>query len=280
MKGWMKLGRKMPVFDTDDSMGAPSPAPDNRVDALEARIAQLTNIVTQQAQAQQRQTQVQAQQTHVSAAESIVRDSEAKIALARTKLAQAYEAADSNLIAAATAEVGTATAEATAARMNFEQVKRNVATQPQAAVPQPAAQRIDDANLRTWRDKNKEWYGVDPELTRVALEIDREVRAEKILEVGSVQYFNALDARLRAKFPDKFQSNANPSQFQVQRGSKMPNTTPQGTRIPASVADGFRRMGLDVDNPEVAKQLVQARETAVRKGFLPSTPVTDRILSR
>lgn len=283
MTGRKKLGWKLPVFNTDDSLAAQNPPrnpADDRVAALEARVAQLTGIITTQSQQQQHRDAQSQLQGQIAAAESIVRDSESKVALARTKLAQAYEAADSNLIAAATADLSTATAETTAAKMNYEQIKRNVAAAAQQPTQQ-AQQRLDDSNLRQWRDRNKDWYGVDPDLTRAALEVDREVRGEKILEVGSVQYFNAIDARLRAKFPDKFQSSAPPSQFQVQRGAPMSNPSqPQGTRIAASVADGFRRMGLDVDNPEVAKQLVQAREVAVRKGFLSATPVNDRIITR
>lgn len=280
MRFGMQIGSKRPVFNTDDAMGAaPQPQSDDRVAALEARLAQLTSILTSQQQAtQQRDAQMQVQ-SQIENAAAIVRDSESKITTARNKLAQAYESADSALIAAATADLSTATAEATAAKMNLESVKRQVAAAQQA---QPARQeKLDDSNLRNWRDRNKDWYGVDPDLTRAALETDREVRNERILEVGSVQYFNAIDARLRAKFPEKFQTNANPSQFQVQRGAPMnPSSQQQGVRISASVADSFRRMGLNVDDPAVAKQLVQARETAVQKGFLPATPVTDRIITR
>lgn len=279
MRFGRQIGFKRRVFNTDDAMGA-APQPQNdRVAALEARLAQLANVVTTQQQAlQQRDAQSQVQ-GQIDNAASIVRDSESRINTARTKLAQAYESADSNLIAAATAELSTATAEATAAKMNLESVKRQVAAAQQV---QPQRQeKLDDSNLRNWRDRNKDWYGVDPDLTRAALEVDREVRGERILEVGSVQYFNAIDARLRAKFPEKFQSGANPSQFQVQRGAPMTNNSQQqGVRIPASVAESYRRMGLNVDDPAVVKQLVQARETAVQKGFLPATPVTDRIITR
>lgn len=283
MRFGMQIGSKRPVFNTDDGLGAapqPMPQPDpqsERIAALEARLAQFTSLLaTQQQTQQQRDAQAQAQ-SQITQAQSIVQDAETRIANARNKLAQAYESADSALIAAATADLSTATAEATAAKMNLESVKRQLASQP----AQPRQQQLDDSNLRNWRDRNKDWYGVDPDMTRAALEIDREVRGEKILEVGSVQYFNAIDARLRAKFPEKFQSSANPSQFQVQRGAPMASNSQQPVaRIPAAVADSFRRMGLNVDDPNVVKQLVQARETAVRKGFLPATPVTDRIITR
>ena len=54
----------------------------------------------------------------------------------------------------------------------------------------------------------------------------------------------------------------------------------QQTRIPATVAEGYRRMGIDIDDPEVAKRMVANREIAVRKGWLPEKPNMGRILQR
>ena len=61
----------------------------------------------------------------------------------------------------------------------------------------------------------------------------------------------------------------------------MPNgAQPSQNRIPEAIASGYRRMGINVDDPEVAKQMVGAREQAVRKGFLPETPAYGSVVTR
>lgn len=287
-------GRRIAAFDDNEHSGAadggqpqntgPDPR-DQRVAALEQRLGQLTQVLTgfanenKQTRAQQ---QAEAQrQREMQQAQGYVRDAEQKLRAAERKLAEAHEAGDAAAIASATASLSTIGAEHTAARMHAESIANRPAAQPQQQQPQQQQpQKIDDTNLRAWRKRNESWYGVDPEMTRAAYEIAREVEGEKVLEVGSEQYFKAVDARLRSKYGDRMPSQSSAAQMQTQRGS-MSNAQPaQQHRIPQSVADGFRRMGIDVDNPDVAKQMRAARETAVRKGFLPETPAYGSVISR
>lgn len=285
IRKYMMPGAKMPVFNNDDGTGGgyddgqqPQAQQPDRMGALENRLeklaGQLGNVL-QRDQVRDQQTQ---RQNELSGVEGLVNDAKVRVATAETKLADAYEAGDSAAIARATSELGAATAEHTAARMQFQSVKQRLEQQPQQQ--QTQQQRLDDSNLRQWRDRNKDWYGVDPEMTRHAMQADQEVRGERLLEVGSEAYFKAIDARVRAKFPDRFPA---PSNFSVPRGGNMAqngNNQPQ-QRISASVADGYRRMGIDVDNPDVAKAMVAARDTAVKKGFLPAQPPSDgRVITR
>ena len=41
------------------------------------------------------------------------------------------------------------------------------------------------------------------------------------------------------------------------------------TRIPASVAAGYRKMGINIDDPQVARRMLDNRQKAVSKGWLP-----------
>lgn len=280
----MNIGRKVPVFDNE---GAGGGGGDDRVSALEARIGQLTSAVTGLVQHTATKEVQSQQQNEIRSFERLVSEADTKLAEATRKLSAAHEAGDAAAIAAATAAVSVAASQKTAAEIQMQSVKQRIeaeAKKPpeQKSTAQQPQQRVDDTNLKAWRKKHESWYGVDPELTREALDISREITKESILEVGSQQYFNAIDARLRAKFPDKIASSVPPgSQTQTQRGSTVPKNEDAGTaRIPSSVAEGFRRMGIDVDNPEVAKSMVKAREIAVAKGFLPKEPETGRILTR
>ena len=79
------------------------------------------------------------------------------------------------------------------------------------------------------------------------------------------------------KFPDRF--GGTPPTSNAPSGQP---STPQrrGGRIAQSIADGWRRMGINVDDPETVKRMVANREKAVQKGILPETPVTGPVITR
>ena len=263
---------------------------DDRLAALEARLAQVTGALSE---AQQRE-QVRAQQTAETQQraqwDQRVSTSETAVQSAQRSLTAAYESGDSQAISQATAALSMATAELTAAKVQREAFVEEARSRAQQAQQQPqqppqrAQQQLDDTNLRQWRQRNQSWYGVDPEMTQATLEIDREIRSQRVLEVGSQQYFNAIDARLRARFPDKFQGTQQPAAAQFQQQRAPAATTPQQgsgeTRIPAAIADSYRRMGFDMDDPKVVQRLVASRGVAVQKGILPENYVTDRAVQR
>lgn len=282
---YMRPGFRAILRDTAEEGGnnGGGEQPD-RLGALEQRLGKLAQVVTgfaqESQQSRQQQQFEQEQQRTLSAAQGFVTEAQRKLDTAKTKLSTAYDTGDAQAIAAATAEVSSAAAEHTAARMHAESMRSQYqnAAKPQ---PQQQQQRVDDTNLRDWRERNKSWYGVDGEMTRAALEVAKEVEGERILEVGSSQYFQAIDARLRTRYGDRMpRVNSGAAQMQSQRGSMSGNPPQTPNRIPEAVAAGWRRMGINVDDPAVAKQMQDARQTAVRKGFLPETPQYGTVVSR
>lgn len=270
---------KRPVFE-EPNEGAgggeappePGAAPD-RISELLARVDRLVQTTeADRARDNARASQIQ-QQRERESVESLTRKAAEKVDAARTALAKAYEDGDASAIAAAAEQLSAATTERVAAQMQADAYK-----QRQTAAPQ-TRQQVDDSNLRRWRDSNKTWYGIDPEMTSAALEIGKTIEAEKVLEVGSVQYFDAIDHRLRQKFPDRLPRTGGVT-MQTPRTAVTNSQSQQQTRIPASVAEGYRRMGIDVDNPETAKQLMASRQAAVAKGFLPENPTSGTVIER
>ena len=287
----MKIGHRFILREQPDGQqgGGQNPAPqtDDRYQALEKRMGDLTRAVeyvytNQTTSAQQRQEEQRAQQ-EFQRAQGFVTEAQQKVAAARQRLAAAHEEGDSTRIAEATEALGNATASHTAASMHAQTVAQRQQQQAQQATQktqQPRQPQVDDTNLRNWRDRNKEWYGVDPDMTRAAMTVAQEVEKEGILETGSQQYFQAIDARLRKQYADRMPQPST-AQMQTPRGSMSNPSSNQGqSRIPASVAEGYRRMGIDVDNPDIAKKMLQAREKAVAKGFLPDQPLSGAVLSR
>jgi hypothetical protein len=168
-----------------------------------------------------------------------------------------------------------------AAQQARDQIKANERKTPeQRGQGGGADDDLDTTNLDNWKKSNASWYGIDSDMTKAAHSIDASIRAAGVLEPGSSQYFEAVDRQMRQKFPDRFEGSP-----QTGGGSGGSTYTGGGnnrqqTRIPATVAEGYRRMGIDIDDPEVAKRMVANREIAVRKGWLPEKPNMGRILQR
>jgi len=135
---------------------------------------------------------------------------------------------------------------------------------------------LDTTNLNSWKSKHSSWYGVDAEMTKAAHEIDAKIRAAGVITAGTKEYFDAVDRQMSQRYPDRLGGTP-----PVGGGSGGDAPAPRGqTRIAASIADGYRRMGIDIDNPEVAKRMLANRQKAVNKGWLPEQPVNGRILTR
>ena len=283
---WQTLGYRPILRDTGEASGGAGSDPSaDRVAALEARLGKLTQALTSVQQENQQRTQQQTAEQErlrtVQAADGFVAEAKQKLDATRNKLAAAHDSGDARAIADATAEMSSAAAEHTAARMHAESIKAQM-QRPQTPPAQPQQRpqpQVDDSNLRAWRDRNKSWYGIDREMTEMALNVSKEVEAERVLEVGSQAYFQAIDARLRTRYGDRMPSSSS-AQVQTQRGTMPSGTPPSQNRIPEAIANGYRRMGINVDDPEVAKQMVGAREQAVRKGFLPETPAYGSVVTR
>ena len=56
--------------------------------------------------------------------------------------------------------------------------------------------------------------------------------------------------------------------------------TPQKGRINKTIAEGYRRMGIDIDDPKVAERMLKNRQAAVEKGILPEQPIQGSIIQR
>jgi hypothetical protein len=262
-------------------------AGEDRLGAIEQRLAQLSGVLTTVASATAQRQKEDETSAEVNRAAKLVTDAETKVNTAKNELTAAYESGDAARISEATAKLTRFTTEATAASMNLTNVRAR-ANRPAA---QPAAQQqqrptgqpaktVDDTNLRDFRTAN-DWYDTDPDMTAAARKAHREIAAEGLLDVGSKAYFNAIEARVRSQFPDRVRA-APTGGYTAPKGSPMTNNrADEGSdRIPSSIADGYRRMGIDVDNADTARSLVEARKTAVRKGFLTEKPVLDRVVSR
>jgi len=70
---------------------------------------------------------------------------------------------------------------------------------------QPAAPKLD-RRTQKWIDSNKEWWGVDDEMTMTAMGLDKKLQKQYGADyIGTEEYFETIDKTMRKRFPEKFE---------------------------------------------------------------------------
>jgi len=81
--------------------------------------------------------------------------------------------------------------------------EQNYAVQPQEDQVQQPAPRPLNPRLEAWQKRNP-WYGADDEMTATALGVHEKLKKSGEVEVGSDEYYAALDRTIRKRFPEYF----------------------------------------------------------------------------
>ena len=110
--------------------------------------------------------------------------------------------------------------------------------QPRAVTPQP------DKKATDWQQKNP-WFGKDHEMTASALGLHQKL-AEQGVEVGSDEYYDALDKTMRRRFSEYFGE----SESKPQSKSK-----PTTVVAPATRSTSSNRVSLKQSQIQLAKRL-------------------------
>lgn len=252
-----------------------APAPD-RTARLEQRLEKMASMLesfTTQNQQRERHQQTSQLENQIKAAELKAAQD---VDRAQSALAEAYDEGDGQTIAKAQRVLSEAAARRERVNVQAQQYR----DQLKASERKKPEQRddLDTTNLDNWKSKHSSWYGVDKDMTKYAHDLDARIRENGVLQSGSKEYFDAIDRQMRQRFPDRFDGTPPTSGSPQHSGGGSGGHTQQ--RIPASVAEGYRRMGLNVDDPAVAKRMIANREKAVAKGWLPEKAVSGRILTR
>ena len=173
---------------------------------------------------------------------------------ARAKFKAAYESGDADALT-------TAQEELTRAKMREEKLanfrpaplqEEKFAVQP-AQQPQQAPQV--DPKLRAWLDDNP-WYGPNKKMTAYALGLHEEV-VEQGTAAGSDEYYRKIDAEMRQRFPDMFESE---KPEDAPTPSKKSNVVAPATRSTAP-----KKIVLTKSQVEIAKRLGVPLELYARK---------------
>jgi hypothetical protein len=173
---------------------------------------------------------------------------------ARRKYKTAYEAGDSDALVAAQEEM-------TAAKLKSDKINsfRPPALQEQETEVQLPAQRQEsprvDSKLLAWQEQNT-WFGPNRKLTAYALGLHEEIVSDGT-PAGSSDYYEKIDAEMRARFPDVFESG-NP-------GDANPPSKRSNVVAPATRSTAPRKVVLTKSQVEIAKRLNVPLELYARK---------------
>ena len=188
----------------------------------------------------------QGQQALLEQAKKVVAN---EVEQAKAKLKAAHEAGDTEAFITAQEELTTAKIKAERVN-NFKPV-----AQPQQAVVQPAPQPVEaapkvDSKARAWQEANP-WFGSNKEMTALALAVHQDL-VEGGVSTTSDEYYDAINSRMRKRFPEAFPSGAKKSQV-VTPATR--STAPKKIVLTQSQVNLAKRMGLTPEQyaREVAK---------------------------
>ena len=173
---------------------------------------------------------------------------------AKRKFKEAYESGDAEALTAAQEEM-------TAVKMKAERVnnfrpaplqeEKTAVQPPQQAAPAP---RID-SKTQAWTEKNS-WFGVNKKMTAYALGLHDELVSEGF-SAGSDEYFKRVDAEMRNRFSDVFES---------EKPEDAPSPPKKSNVVaPATRSTAPRKVVLTKSQVEIAKRLGVPLELYARK---------------
>ena len=172
---------------------------------------------------------------------------------AKDKFKAAYESGDSEALTAAQEEM-------TAVKLKLERVNnfkpaplQEEKTEVQMPKVQPAPQL--DEKTRSWTEKNS-WFGPNKKMTAYALGLHDELVAKGYVS-GSDDYYKEIDAEMRNRFSDVFESDK----------SENATSSPKKSNVvaPATRSTAPRKVVLTKSQVEIAKRLGVPLELYARK---------------
>lgn len=176
---------------------------------------------------------------------------------AKRRYKEAYESGDADALVAAQEEL-------TSAKMKADRVSNFKPVAPpedkEIELPEtlrnPPPQPTVDERALEWQSNNK-WFGQDRRMTSYALALHEELTQEERLDPSSDDYYTRIDAEMRQRFPDRFES---------EKPVDAP-TPPKTSNVvaPATRGTAPKKVVLTKSQVEIAKRLGVPLELYARK---------------
>ena len=171
-----------------------------------------------------------------------------ELEIAKRKYKEAYDSGDSDQIMEASQLLQTANLRVMQANSfqapALQEENYVVQNTPEVQKPQVRSPKLD-----TWLQKNP-WYGPDPEMTALAVGIDKKIQEAGNIVIGSDEYFATLDKTMRKRFPEYFGIEETGSKAQTETRSK-----PSTVVAPAVRSTASNKIKLKSSQVAIAKRL-------------------------
>jgi hypothetical protein len=171
---------------------------------------------------------------------------------AKKKYKAAYESGDGDAVTTAQDEL--MSAKLKAERINnfrpraLQTQESRVQTEPMPQNPASGAPVKDDKAV-AWKDRNR-WFNQDREMTGFALAVHERLVEEEGVDPRSDTYYERIDARMREKFPEKFQDgnggNEKPRRSSVVAPATR-STAPKKIVLTPSAVSIAKRLGIPLE---------------------------------
>jgi hypothetical protein len=171
---------------------------------------------------------------------------------AKKKYKAAYESGDGDAVTAAQDEL--MSAKLKAERINnfrpraLQNQESRVQQVPMPQAPASGAPVKDDKAV-AWKDRNR-WFNQDREMTGFALAVHERLVEEEGVDPRSDTYYERIDARMREKFPEKFQDgnggNEKPRRSSVVAPATR-STAPKKIVLTPSAVSIAKRLGIPLE---------------------------------
>ena len=171
---------------------------------------------------------------------------------AKKKYKAAYESGDGDAVTSAQDELMSAKLKAERI-INFrpralQTQETRVQTDPMPQNPASGASVRDDKAV-AWKDRNR-WFNQDREMTGFALAVHERLVEEEGVDPRSDTYYERIDARMREKFPEKFQDgnggNEKPRRSSVVAPATR-STAPKKIVLTPSAVSIAKRLGIPLE---------------------------------
>ncbi len=175
---------------------------------------------------------------------------EMELAMAKKAYKEAYEAGDSDKLLEAQQAMQVANLKIIQAK-NFKLPplqEEEVPVQPAPVQYQPVPQPDDKA--QAWQERNP-WFGKNRGMTAYALGVHEELRDDGV-EIGSEDYYRALDRTMRKRFPEAFQTSVVGDDEQKPQGGR---ARPSTVVAPAVRSTASNKVKLKQSQINLAKKL-------------------------
>lgn len=176
---------------------------------------------------------------------------------AKRRYKEAYESGDAEALVAAQEELTTVKMKAERVN-NFRPAPAETEKEvnlPENLTKQPEKPAVDEKAM-AWQSKNT-WFGKDRRMTSYALGLHEELTQEERINPSSDEYYNRIDAEMRQRFPDKFESEKPADAAPLPKASNVVAPATRGTAP--------KKVVLTKSQVEIAKRLGVPLELYARK---------------